>query len=168
MIEIIFYFLITVIFVSSVALFFTKKVIYNAAYLLFSLLSVAGLFVITASDFLAITQVMIYIGGVLVLLLFGIMYTKNKNEEGVVSGSKRILLGIVLGIAVFSILTMAILEEKVITITDVPDQSIVSVLGDQFMTNHIFSFELTAVLLLVVLIGAVFITTKAEKTIDHK
>ncbi|OHX65472.1 NADH-quinone oxidoreductase subunit J family protein [Flammeovirga pacifica] len=168
MIVYIFYFLVAVMSISSIALFFTKKVIYNAAYLLFALLSVAGLFVISASDFLAITQVMIYIGGVLVLLLFGIMYTKNKDDEGVISGSKRTGLGLVLGGLSFGLLANSILQEEMIVIASVPDQSVVNILGVQMMTNHIFSFELTAILLLVVLIGAVFITTKSEKKIDHK
>ncbi|AZQ62053.1 NADH-quinone oxidoreductase subunit J [Flammeovirga pectinis] len=157
MIEIVFYFLMLVIFISSIALFSSKNVIHNAAYLLFTLLSVAGLFVLSGSDFLAITQVMIYIGGVLVLLLFGVMYTKNTEKHGVQLGSARILTGIFLGLTSFGILSYGILQENVDKSYEVKQGGVTEILGTHFMTNQILAFELTAVLLLVVLIGAVFV-----------
>ncbi|MBB6460603.1 NADH-quinone oxidoreductase subunit J family protein [Flammeovirga kamogawensis] len=156
-----------VIFISSVALFSSKNVIHNAAYLLFTLLSVAGLFVLSGSDFLAITQVMIYIGGVLVLLLFGVMYTKNTEKQGVQLGSARILTGVVLGLTSFSILAFGIMNEDLDQNYEIKAQGVTEVLGVHFMTNQILAFELTAVLLLVVLIGAVFVAGLKKTTEKH-
>ncbi|NLR92420.1 NADH-quinone oxidoreductase subunit J family protein [Flammeovirga agarivorans] len=164
---ILFYLFIAVIFITSVALFISKNVIHNAAFLLLSLLSVAGLFVLSASDFLAITQVMIYIGGVLVLLLFGVMYTKNTKDNSVSIGSKRIMPGLFLGLISFGTLTYAILQENIDQDYTIPDRSVVEALGVEFMTKYIFGFELTAILLLVVLIGAVFVAGKTPKNLEE-
>lgn len=164
---IVFYFFCFVIGGSSLALFFTKNVIHNAAYLLFSLLSVAGLFVLSGADFIAITQVMVYIGGVLVLLLFGVMYTKNSIDHEMDSGSKRLILGILIGGLMFSILAFGILSEDIDRTYTIPNTGVTESLGERFMTHQIFAFELTAILLLVVLIGAVFVAGKADKTLDN-
>ncbi|KXX68837.1 NADH-quinone oxidoreductase subunit J [Flammeovirga sp. SJP92] len=164
---IVFYFFIGVIALSSFALFFTKNVIHNAAYLLFSLLSVAGLFVLSGADFIAITQVMVYIGGVLVLLLFGVMYTKNSIDHEMDSGSKRSLVGFSFGAILFGILAFGILEEGIDRDYTINNEGVTSNLGVSFMTDQIFAFELTAILLLVVLIGAVFVAGKSDKSLDN-
>lgn len=163
-----FYFLFSIIAFSSIALFFNKNVIHNAAYLLFILLSVAGLFVLSGADFISITQVMVYIGGVLVLLLFGVMYTKSTINHEMESGSQRSMIGILIGLFFFSLLSYGILQEDLDRDYELNNQSIVEELGVSFMTHQIFAFELTAILLLVVLIGAVFIAGKADNTLDNR
>ena len=63
----------------------TRNVLYAAFYLLLTLLGVAGLFVLASADFLAIAQIMIYVGGVLVLVIFGVMLTHKAEPISTVS-----------------------------------------------------------------------------------
>ena len=55
----------------------SKKLMHSAMGLLFTLFGVAGLFALLVADFLAITQIMVYIGGILTLIIFGVMLTSR-------------------------------------------------------------------------------------------
>ena len=75
--DIVFYLFAFITVVSAFIVVFSKNIIYSAFSLLFAFVGVAGLYVLLYADFLAITQVMIYVGGILVLLLFGVMLTSK-------------------------------------------------------------------------------------------
>ena len=63
--------------VSAFIVVFSKSIIYSAFSLLFTFFGVAGLYVLLQADFLAVTQILIYVGGILVLMLFGVMLTNK-------------------------------------------------------------------------------------------
>ena len=77
---ILFYILALIIVVSAVIVVFNKNVIHSAFALFFTLFAVAGIFVLLRADFIAITQIMIYVGGILILLLFGVMLTSKITD----------------------------------------------------------------------------------------
>jgi len=60
---------------SAAVVVLSRTLIYSAFALLFTFFGVAGLYVLLGADFLAATQLLIYVGGILVLLLFGVMLT---------------------------------------------------------------------------------------------
>src|SRR6266536_5738740 len=60
---------------SAAVVVLSRSLIYSAFALLFTFFGVAGLYVLLGADFLAATQLLIYVGGILVLLLFGVMLT---------------------------------------------------------------------------------------------
>ena len=66
--------------VSSATVVIAKNLIYSAIALLFALLGVAGLYIFLWADFIAVTQVLIYVGGILVLIIFGIMLTHRITD----------------------------------------------------------------------------------------
>jgi NADH-quinone oxidoreductase subunit K len=65
---------------SAFVVVFSRNIIYSAFSLLFTFFGVAGLYVLLNADFLAVTQILIYVGGILVLLLFGVMLTNRVNQ----------------------------------------------------------------------------------------
>src|SRR3970040_2568039 len=71
----VFYVFAIVTVASAAAVVLSRSLIYNAFALLFTFFGVAGLYVLLGADFLAATQLLIYVGGILVLLLFGVMLT---------------------------------------------------------------------------------------------
>ena len=84
------YFFGLLIFISGLTLIFTKNLIYAAFLLALCLLSISGLYVAYNANFLAVIQILIYAGGVLILLAFGIMLT-NRSPEGKVSVRNHLL-----------------------------------------------------------------------------
>ena len=73
MADILFLFISSVIVVSALCVVLTPKLIHAAVYLFFTLFGVAGLYIYLYADFLAATQVLVYVGGILVLIIFGVI-----------------------------------------------------------------------------------------------
>lgn len=151
-----FYFFATIIVGSALFLLFTKNVVYSAFALLSTLLGVAGLFVLASADFLGIMQIVIYIGGVLLLFMFAIMFAnKVTGQQYIITEHKNLLSGIVLGIAVFIIFAMAILKAGYKQhLSYYPNKSTVSEIGVELMTEYVFPFEFAGIFLFAALIGA--------------
>ncbi|MFT4756664.1 MAG: NADH-quinone oxidoreductase subunit J [Vicingaceae bacterium] len=141
-------------------LFSSKNILYGAYGLLVSLMSVAGLFLLSGAEFIGVSQIMIYVGGVLVLILFGIMLSANgKNALKVVNVNN--LLSLLIAGGVFSSLVVLIMGLHIDRpqTYDSSEQQINS-LGMHLMTSHVAMLEIVGVLLLVVLIGASFISKR--------
>ena len=75
--ELTFWFIAGVTVFSSVGVVYSKKLLNSAIFLLFTLFGVAGLYIFLWADFLAAVQVVVYIGGILILIIFGIMLTNR-------------------------------------------------------------------------------------------
>src|SRR5690606_10562255 len=74
----------------------TRNLLYAGFSLLVTLLSVAGIYVLLFADFVAVTQLMVYVGGVLVLILFGIMLSSRVHDQSVLSENVNKVWGTVI------------------------------------------------------------------------
>lgn len=147
-------------------LFFTKNILYGAYGLLSSLLGVAGLFLLTHAEFIAVSQIMIYVGGVLILILFGIMLSANGKNKGdalkVINVNN--LLSLLIALAVSAGLGLMVFNLKIANGAEsYGSVNHINSLGMHLMTSHVAILEMVGVLLLVVLIGASYIA-KREKS----
>ena len=82
----------------------TRNVVHACLFLLFSLLAVAGLYVVLLTEFLALVQIFIYGGAIIIVLLFAIMLTRSKEYPSI-SDNSQWPLSLVSGLALFSLLT---------------------------------------------------------------
>ncbi|HAS41684.1 MAG TPA: hypothetical protein DCS93_14475 [Microscillaceae bacterium] len=187
--EIIFFSFVTLVGLSTLVLIGTRKVLYAAFALLLVLLGIAALYVFAGADFLAITQIIIYVGGVLVLMLFGIMLTNRppqnlsirfsnpfeattKPDMQPKTNMRNASLGIAVGVGLLAIFVYAIQKANVSEIGWIKNatqnqavikQSTIQGLGIQLMTQYVLVFEVIAVLLMVALMGTLLIAGKKEK-----
>jgi NAD(P)H-quinone oxidoreductase subunit 6 len=143
---------------------FSRNIIYSAWSLLFALLGAAGLYVLLGADFTAVVQVLVYVGGVLVLILFAIMLTKQIGEDPKLTNAHLGLpIGAALAVATIGTLTyMAVMSPWKIE----PVQSwepMSAALGVAFLTDYLLPFEVASVVLLAALVGAVIIARKEIK-----
>ncbi len=163
MIEILFYIFGGLTVLGALGVLLNSNVLHAALSLLASLLGVAALYVLAGADFLAVTQIMVYVGGVLVLVMFGIMLTKRTAETQVAkSGLIRNLLGWLVGIGLFAFLFMGIVElngisPQLLKADTLDKPTTIYELGGALMSRHLLPFEVLAVLLLVALIAAVYV-----------
>ncbi|MEH0155638.1 NADH-quinone oxidoreductase subunit J [Limibacter armeniacum] len=169
----IFYFFAAVTVLPAILILFTRNVLYCALMLLLSFLGVAALYALSGADFLSITQIVVYMGGILVLLLFGVMFTKTRENKGLYSGSSNFFGGIIASLTAFALLSYTIVQtvwQDVPWIADaanageIHNGSSIRIIGVNLMTDFILAFELIAVLLLVVLIGAAYVAGKDSKS----
>lgn len=143
---------------------FHRNLTYSVVGLMVSLLSVAGLFGVVNADFLAVLELIVYVGGVVILFLFAVYLTKNIKELHISNHSFNYGWGIGGGIFAFVIIGYGLLKSNFTTHL-LPTNSTVRALGNSFLTHYLLPFEVISLVLLVVLIGAVLI---AKREVDPK
>ncbi len=142
----------------------TRQIVHAALWLVVSLGAVAGCFLVMTAEFVAWMQVLIYLGAVVVLLLFGMMLTRapiGPSEE--LSGTNRIA-ALFAALAIVTVLGVLIVDAFDSTMIDVEDQkSTASVIGESLFRYWVLPFEALSVLLLSALVGAIAISKSDEE-----
>ena len=150
--------------IAALFILFSKNLIYGAFALFLAFLGVTALYVLAGADFLGVTQIMIYVGGILVLLIFGIMLTqKARNDDPRVHNRVEILIkrevwGFLIGAGFFVFLIKIISSADFKMAGEVNNsKSTIKTIGVELMTSHLLPFEIAAILLLVTLVGAAYL-----------
>jgi NADH-quinone oxidoreductase subunit J len=159
-----FYIFAAVTLISAVVVVSTRHIVYSAFSLLFTFMGVAGIYVLLGADFIAVVQIVIYVGGILILLLFGVMLTNKITNVQIKTGTLQIIPAII-GIGLFAgILVNLLLNTNwKISNTEVPLTTTIYELGRYLITDYVLIFELLGILLLVALIGAATIARKDKE-----
>lgn len=164
--SLLFYFWATLTIIPALIVVFSSNIIYAAFSLLVSLFGVAVLFVMLYADFLAVVQITLYVGGILVLILFGVLLTRKiystKASSPQSNSIKIIFCCLMLGLFV------SLLLKNIVSIPwniqEVKDfQSTVEPIGMLLFDSYILPFELAAILLLAALNGAVYLSRGIKK-----
>lgn len=142
----------------------SKNLIYSVFALMATFFGVAGLYVFLLADFLAIAQIMVYVGGILVLLIFGVMLTQKIQTVVIIHGTVNRISAVILGIIVLVILGYTISQTNWYS-GQVQTQAVTGIgeIGNLLMTKYLLAFELVSVLLLGALIGAATIARGENK-----
>lgn len=161
----IFYVFAFIVLFSAFVVVFSRNIIYSAFSLLFTFFGVAGLYALLQADFLAITQILIYVGGILVLLLFGVMLTNRVVSVDIKTGTLQtvpallivaVVAGSLSGIFYSTWKGIPAAAPSLMTTTT-------KSLGEMLMTSYLLPFEIASVILLVALIGAAMISRRERK-----
>ena len=133
---------------------------HDALFLVLTLGSVAGIFVILGADFLAVVQVLIYVGAIMILILFGIMLTPQLGNLPNTGSPGQIAAGIIAAAAVLvtilSVITTAVWPRASAASIDLPTGT-TALLGTSLFGSFALPFEVASVLLLIAMIGALVI-----------
>lgn len=152
--------------VSAAGVAFSRRILYSAFSLLGTFAGAAGLFVLLSSDFIAVTQVLIYVGGILVLIVFAVMLTSKigdvKLSNQVVNYKVAVPIAGAVAIFLISILTSGVWVEK-----DTPAASqyisMVAPIGNALLKEYLLPFEIVSIALLGALVGAIVIVRREVK-----
>ena len=140
---------------------FSPNLIHSAVFLLFTLFGTAGLYIFLYADFIAATQIIIYVGGILVLIIFGVMLTNRIDSPSIAASSKNQFIG---GIGAF---TICVLQIGIIFNTPwhigvvQSREDTVSNIGNLLLNEYLLPFEIVSILLLAALIGAALLSRRA-------
>ncbi len=167
--ELIIFFLFAFIAVTGGILLLTlKKVMHMVLAVVFTFISIAGLYVLLSAEFLAAVQLLIYSGAITIMILFGIMLTKKETRE--VEKKNRFQNGIIL-IGIVCLATciyLGIYNIEIDSIQTDLHQANTEKIGIELYSKYIIPFEVTSILLLVALMGAVIIAKKDETDKEEK
>ncbi|MFZ1730494.1 MAG: NADH-quinone oxidoreductase subunit J [Bacteroidota bacterium] len=144
---------------------FSRSLIYAAFSLLFTFMGVAGLYVLLSADFIAVAQIMVYIGGIMILLVFGVMLTRRATDIEVSTSVMKTLPATIVVAFAFGMLVVVITGAQWMPqITEQPQiQGTALELGELLLTTFILPFEVAGILLLVAVMGAALIARKPEE-----
>lgn len=149
---------------------FSGSIIYSAFSLLVSFFGVALIYALLSADFLAVTQLVLYVGGILVLILFAVMLTNRIEDTRKSNESKHWLTGLMLILVVASGLYATIVRTPWKSgETIVAFQPTAREIGSALLSTYVLPFEIASIFLLAGLIGAVVIARKeAHKQSVHQ
>jgi NADH-quinone oxidoreductase subunit J len=138
-----------------------KNIIHAALWLIASFFSVGALYLLMEAEFIAIVQVLVYVGAISILVLFAIMLTRHVTGEGVRQLYKRWWVALLVAAALFGLLIVPTMlnYDWESAVNSPPPSGIASAaeIGRAFMSEYLLPFEIASVLLLVALIGAIVI-----------
>jgi NADH-quinone oxidoreductase subunit J len=138
----------------------TKNVVHAALYLVIVLAGVAAQFLLLGAEFIGVTQVLVYIGAVIVLFLFGIMLTRAKlGDDDSVARERRLMASLV-GVLLFGVMAWAVIDDYRDTKVDISLPTTTAQVSDSIFSTYLIPFEVVSVLLLAALIGAIVVARK--------
>ena len=163
-----FYAFAAVILFSAFRVVTTNNVVHAALYLVSVLASVAALYVLVAAEFVAAAQVLVYIGAIVVLFLFGVMLTRAKLGRDENLTHKQWWGGALTALMLFGVMVYALLDQYGWSRTPLPEDlriatvngSNTATVSDAIFSTYLLPFEVVSVLLLAALVGAIVIARK--------
>lgn len=149
--------------ISSLGLIVFKNQIYNALCLIVTLSALGGIFALLNAPFIAVVQIIIYAGAIMVLFVFVIMTVNLK--KGLPPERKKwpSRLAIIIGIILFLELLLAIFRVKGILVPPELQPGTPEKLGEVLFSKFIYPFEITSVLIVAALVGAIVLSKKRNQ-----
>lgn len=135
---------------------FSRKIVHSAFALMASFFGVAGIYAVLGSDFLAVTQVLVYVGGIMILIVFGVLLTDRVPDEYRVAEPRRPLPALLASGLAAAALVGSISATKWGALSGAMPEvsSTVEGIGRSLLTDYLIPFEFASILLLVVLVGS--------------
>ncbi len=143
--------------VSGVLVVTFRNILHAALALFVTLAMVAGIYVTLRADFLALIQVMVYVGAIAVLMLFGIMLTRNA-VQGNPSGRFNFVAGALAVLMLGSILLVLLGLGSFTAITPTQELSGIEPIAEGLFTSWLLPFQIAGMMLLAATIGAIVIS----------
>jgi len=168
--QIIFYILSVLVLATAILAVTTRKIFRAAIWLLFSLMCIAGLYFWMDVAFIAAVQIIVYVGGIVVLIIFSIFLTQQSGKEmarPVAARSIAAMLAVPVGFA----FTSYLIYHNVFTATSSqPFTAEVEAIGTQMLSTtqhgYVLPFEVVSMLLLAAMVGCIVIAMKSSKNIE--
>ena len=161
MIQILFFFLAALTVGAAINVLVQKHVLYSALSLILMLTAMSVLFILLGADFLAVIQIIVYAGAIMVLFVFVIMLLNLPADE---DGADRLrwlkFIGIPLGLFFLFLVTATLWNVEAVTGTQSRFEGSPQAIGQSLFTDYLLPFEVTSLLILIALVGAVVFAKK--------
>lgn len=161
--EILLYVFICASFGSVSIIILNRNVFYAALALLVCLLSLAGIYALLSAEFLAVTQLLIYAGGVMVLIIFGIMLTNRISGKPLYVTSQNWIPGILISLSLCATIIYSYTPGGTESVLSGAKETLLQQIGKELMSTYVAPFELGGILLLVCLVGAALTASSFKK-----
>ena len=134
----------------------SRNIVHSALWLLASLASVAGLYLLLGAELLAAIQILVYCGGIVVLFLFAIMLTPGVGDPDVQVHNRQLFWGFIAAV-IFAAVSLHALSGELWNDSPAVLSDVTGRLADALLSRYVLAFELASVILLVAMVGAIVI-----------
>ncbi len=135
----------------------SNKLFHSALFLILSLFGVSGYYALLSAGFLAVVQIMVYVGAIAILVLFAIMFSSQIMQPNEKTKNHQWWIGLIAAVALFNLLFVVVNSVNWPVTSAVPSDDTIMQLGIAFLGSYLIPFEVVSVLLSVALIGAIFL-----------
>ncbi|WP_404330443.1 NADH-quinone oxidoreductase subunit J [Mesobacillus maritimus] len=151
--------------IGGVLLLNLTKVVHMVVALVFTFISIAGIYILLSAEFLAVVQILIYSGAISIIMLFGIMLTKHNDEdEETQKGGKWRKALLLLGVTAFgAVFYIGIYNLDFGSAPVALHENNAEQIGISLFSDYVIPFELMSVLLLVAFVGAIVLSKKDKE-----
>lgn len=164
--QIVFYILSAVVLISALLSVSARKIFRSAVYLLFSLIGIAGIYFYLDYEFLGAVQIAVYVGGIVVLLIFSIFLTHESGSDMKKPKPLRAVFSVLASIFAFALTVLFIIEQTFVKTLNASVAPSVRNIGIQMLSTsehgYILPFEVVSMLLLSAMIGCIVIAIKVK------
>lgn len=158
--DVMFYIFATLTILSAAIVVFSRNIMYSAYALFLTLFSIAGLYVLLSADFIAVVQLIVYAGGILILLLFGVMLTSDMTTVPVKTNPVYVISSTV-GVGLLGgVLYKAVNVTNWTVVVEQTQKTDLKTLGFALMGNYSLLYVVLGIFLLAALIGAASLARK--------
>jgi NADH-quinone oxidoreductase subunit J len=153
---------------SAVGVVVSRNIVRTAVFLLFTLLGVGGLYFLLSAEFLAAVQLVVYAGGTLILIIFGVMLTSKSPFSRFGPKAGEVVVALSMGAILLFALILGIVRTDFHEQPFEPERYPVHLLGQTLLGDYLIPFELASVLLLAVMIGAAYLAKGRRRPEDRQ
>lgn len=141
----------------------SRNLFHAALFLVLSFVGVAGFYILLDAGFLAMIQLLVYVGAISILIIFAVMLTRGLMSSDYQARNEQWLWGLVVAVALFAILGFILLQVNWPTSTAAVPEDSISQLGQALVSpeKYVLPFEVASILLLVALVGSVIIARES-------
>jgi NADH:ubiquinone oxidoreductase subunit 6 (subunit J) len=153
-----FYLFSAITIIGALGVVIARRVFHSALLLVMALAAVAGVFVILGADFLGVVQILVYVGAIMVLILFGIMLTPHEVTLPSLGGRGQVAAGaIIAGVVLGGSMAVAVTNRWPRSSAAPVDVPTTETIGIGLLNAYALPFEVASILLLVAMIGAIVV-----------
>ena len=158
--ELLFFSIASLVIISGCWVVMSPNLVHSAVSLLFTLFGIAAIYIYLYADFIAATQVVIYVGGILVLIIFGVMLTNKIENATIDSKTQNKIPGLFFSTTLLIIQFYIIFNTNWNIVDNNAKDSTIKDIGNMLLNKYLLPFEVVSILLLAALIGAAMLSRK--------
>ena len=159
----VFYFIAAFTVGVSLLVVLARNIVHCAIALVFSFFGVAALYVLLDAEFLAAAQVLLYVGGITILLLFAIMLTSRISARGIKIMNEQVGISAVVALAIVGLMVFANLKGLPAMVPPLAAANNTASIGKLLLTTYVLPFEVVSLLLLAAMVGAIILARRERE-----
>ena len=148
---------------AAIAVVTNKNILHSAYYLVLAFVGVAGIYVILEAPFIAVIQVLIYIGAIAILVIFAIMLTRRLMSKDMEQRNKQWIWSALGSLVLFGVLGWLVYNASWPVVEGAVPQDPITLMGQELLTTYVVPFEIASVLLLAALVGSILIGREKDQ-----